>query len=86
MSRLQPREGGHRSYSRVNTNGGKEFLHDMTHATRRSRENDNWVLRYKPLDSCLRGFCFVDGLRRGQGGVQWGTEVEKIDVVRATLS
>ena len=35
---------------RVDSDGGKELLHDVAHAAGGSREDDHGVLRYQPLD------------------------------------
>jgi len=39
----------------MNTDGGQELLHDMTHAAGGSGEDDDWMLGYEALDPSLGG-------------------------------
>lgn len=46
---------------RVDTDGGKEILHDVAHTAGGAGEDDDGVLRYQPLDPVLRRLGPVDG-------------------------
>ncbi|KAK8558998.1 hypothetical protein V6N12_042287 [Hibiscus sabdariffa] len=52
---------------RVNPDGGQELFHDVTHATRRSAEDDDGVLRYHPPESRLRRLILVYGETAADG-------------------
>lgn len=43
----------------MDTDGGKEISHDVAHAARGTSEDDDGMLRYQTLDSCLSGFIKV---------------------------